>query len=144
MMNQNNELKNMMSSFIQKHNPSGSGSLPSNTIANPIGDLKVITTRSGVSYNGPMIPPSSSPLPKEVKRKPEATKDKVPLILERHFLRTKRALIDVYGEELTLRVNDEAITFKVRHTSSYSHKYYEESVHQIDVIYVSCEEYAQE
>nr|GEZ82890.1 reverse transcriptase domain-containing protein [Tanacetum cinerariifolium] len=75
-MNQNNELKNMMSSFIQKHNPSGSGSLPSNTIANPRGDLKVITTRSGVSYNGPMIPPSSSPLSKEVKRKPEATKDK--------------------------------------------------------------------
>ncbi|GJU13485.1 reverse transcriptase domain-containing protein [Tanacetum coccineum] len=30
----------------------------------------------------------------------------VPLILERPFLRTARALIDVYGEELTLRVDD--------------------------------------
>ncbi|GJU32031.1 reverse transcriptase domain-containing protein [Tanacetum coccineum] len=77
MMNQNNELKNMMSSFIQMHSPSGSGSLPSNTIANPRGDLKVITTRSGVSYDGPTIPPTSSPLPKEVEREPEATKDKV-------------------------------------------------------------------
>nr|GEV27974.1 reverse transcriptase domain-containing protein [Tanacetum cinerariifolium] len=38
---------------------------------------------------------------------------RVPLILERPFLRTARALIDVYGEELTLRVGDEAITFKV-------------------------------
>ncbi|GJY62988.1 reverse transcriptase domain-containing protein [Tanacetum coccineum] len=38
---------------------------------------------------------------------------RVPLILERPFLRTARALIDVYGEELTLRVDDEAITFKV-------------------------------
>ncbi|GKE44870.1 reverse transcriptase domain-containing protein [Tanacetum coccineum] len=67
----------MISSFIQIHSPSGSGSLPSNTIANPRGDLKVITTRSGISYDGPTIPPTSSPLPKEVEREPEATKDKV-------------------------------------------------------------------
>nr|GFB68677.1 reverse transcriptase domain-containing protein [Tanacetum cinerariifolium] len=62
---------------IHGEDPSGSGSLPSNTIANPRGDFKVITTLSGVSYDGPMIPPTSSPLPKEVKRKPEAIKDKV-------------------------------------------------------------------
>nr|GEY55186.1 reverse transcriptase domain-containing protein [Tanacetum cinerariifolium] len=37
---------------------------------------------------------------------------RIPLIFERPFLRTKRALLDVYGEELTLRVDDEAITFK--------------------------------
>ncbi|GKC89710.1 reverse transcriptase domain-containing protein [Tanacetum coccineum] len=81
MRNQSNELKNdiknMMSSFFQMQSPSGSGSLPSNTIANPRGDLKAITTRSGVSYDGPMILPTSSPLPKEVKREAEATKDKV-------------------------------------------------------------------
>ncbi|GJX74115.1 reverse transcriptase domain-containing protein [Tanacetum coccineum] len=40
-------------------------------------DLKDITTRSGVSYDGPTIPPTSSPLLKEVEREPEATKDKV-------------------------------------------------------------------
>nr|GEW22641.1 reverse transcriptase domain-containing protein [Tanacetum cinerariifolium] len=68
----------------------------------------------------------------------------VPLIFGRPFLRTERALIDVHGEELTLRVNDEAITFKVEHTSRYSYNYYEESVNRIDVIDVSCEEYAQE
>ncbi|GKF59627.1 reverse transcriptase domain-containing protein, partial [Tanacetum coccineum] len=68
----------------------------------------------------------------------------VPLILERPFLRTARALIDVHGEEMTLRVNDEAITFKVGHTSRYSHDYYDETVHQVNVIDVSCEEYAQE
>ncbi|GJU98179.1 reverse transcriptase domain-containing protein [Tanacetum coccineum] len=44
---------------------------------NPRGDLKFITTRSGVSYDGPTIPSTSSPLPKEVEREPEATKDKV-------------------------------------------------------------------
>nr|GEY69104.1 reverse transcriptase domain-containing protein [Tanacetum cinerariifolium] len=45
---------------------------------------------------------------------------RVPLILRRPFLRTARALIDVHDEELTLRVNNEAITFKVGHTSRYS------------------------
>ncbi|GKG06626.1 reverse transcriptase domain-containing protein, partial [Tanacetum coccineum] len=49
------------------------GSLPSNTIANPKGDVKAITTRSGVSYNGPQI---SSP-PKEKENEPEVTKDTV-------------------------------------------------------------------
>ncbi|GKC10578.1 hypothetical protein Tco_1007360 [Tanacetum coccineum] len=53
------------------------GSLPSNIVAYPRGDLKAITTRSGVSYDGPTIPTTSSPLPKEVKREPKATKDKV-------------------------------------------------------------------
>ncbi|GKG15918.1 reverse transcriptase domain-containing protein [Tanacetum coccineum] len=38
---------------------------------------------------------------------------RVLLILKRPFLRTSRALIDIYGEELTFRVDDEAITFKV-------------------------------
>ncbi|GJU71429.1 reverse transcriptase domain-containing protein [Tanacetum coccineum] len=57
--------------------PSGLGSLPSNAIANPRGDLKAIITRSGVSYDGPTILTTSSPLLKEVEREPEATKDKV-------------------------------------------------------------------
>ncbi|GKE76805.1 hypothetical protein Tco_1542925, partial [Tanacetum coccineum] len=60
-----------------QNRPSGSRSLPSNTVANPRGNLKCITTRSGISYNGPTIPPTSSPLPKEVEREPEATKDRV-------------------------------------------------------------------
>nr|GFB42782.1 reverse transcriptase domain-containing protein [Tanacetum cinerariifolium] len=46
---------------------------------------------------------------------------RVPLIPGRPFLRTGRALIDVYGEELTLRVDDEAITYKVGKTSKYSY-----------------------
>ncbi|GKA20158.1 hypothetical protein Tco_0700147 [Tanacetum coccineum] len=267
-----------------QNRPSGSGSLPSNTIANPRGDLKAITTRSGVSYDGPTIPPTSSPLPKEVEHEPEATKDKVQTTSTAHvqppvvqvpipepdvapkpnpkpfadallhipkfastfksllsnkeklfelantplnencsavllkklpkklgdpgkFLipcdfpelveclaladldasinlmplsiwkklslpeltptrmtlelanrsvaylvgvaedkkpLTTRALINVYGEELTLRVNDEAITFNVGHTSSYSYRYDDESVNRIDVIDITCEEYAQE
>nr|GEU71810.1 zinc finger, CCHC-type [Tanacetum cinerariifolium] len=45
----------------------------SNTIANPRGDLNAITTRSGVSYDGPPIPPPFSSLLKVVKRVPEMT-----------------------------------------------------------------------
>ncbi|GJY55279.1 reverse transcriptase domain-containing protein [Tanacetum coccineum] len=56
---------------------SGSGSLPSNTVANLKGDLKAITTRSGVSYDGPPIPPPLSSLPEEVEQEPEVTKDTV-------------------------------------------------------------------
>nr|GEX23074.1 putative reverse transcriptase domain-containing protein [Tanacetum cinerariifolium] len=46
-----------------------------NTIANPRGDWKAITTRSGVSYDGPHIPPLTSSLPKVVERLPEVTND---------------------------------------------------------------------
>ncbi|GJU56505.1 hypothetical protein Tco_1230219 [Tanacetum coccineum] len=56
---------------------SGSGSLPSNIITNPKEDLKGITTRSGVAYQGPTIPTTSSP-PKVVERETEVTKDMVP------------------------------------------------------------------
>ncbi|GKD57961.1 reverse transcriptase domain-containing protein, partial [Tanacetum coccineum] len=68
---------------------------------------------------------------------------RVPLILGRPFLRTAHALIDVYGKELTLLVDDEAITFKVGQTSRYSYNDVE-SVNEINVINVSYEEHAQE
>ncbi|GJR39057.1 reverse transcriptase domain-containing protein [Tanacetum coccineum] len=58
MSNQTNELKNMMASFFQMNtaSTSGSGSLPSNTVANPRGELKAITTRSGLVLDGPSVP----------------------------------------------------------------------------------------
>nr|GEV08507.1 DNA-directed DNA polymerase [Tanacetum cinerariifolium] len=51
----------------------GSGILPSNTITNPKEDLKGITTRSGVAYQGPTILTPS----KVVKQGTEVTKDQV-------------------------------------------------------------------
>ncbi|GKB89834.1 reverse transcriptase domain-containing protein, partial [Tanacetum coccineum] len=57
--------------------PPGSGSFLSNTIANPRGDMKAITTRSGVSYDGPQVPPPPSSIPKVVEHEPEVTKDTV-------------------------------------------------------------------
>ncbi|GKB66629.1 reverse transcriptase domain-containing protein [Tanacetum coccineum] len=69
---------------------------------------------------------------------------RVPLILRRSFLRTGRALIDIYGEEITLRVNDEAVTFNLNQTTRYSSTYDDMSINRIDVIDVACEEYSQE
>ncbi|GKE39895.1 hypothetical protein Tco_1463300 [Tanacetum coccineum] len=205
----------------------GSGTLPSNTITNPKVDLKGITTRSGVAYQGPTIPTTYSP-PKVVERETEETKDtvpptnngstkdvqplvvqvqphvpnselvvapvrmdeclaladlganinlmplsvwkklslpeltptcmtleladlvdfdadsRVPLILRRSFLKTGRALIDVYEGELTLRVGKEAVTFNRDQTSRYSSNYDDNSVNRIVVIGMACEEYSQE
>ncbi|GJR33590.1 hypothetical protein Tco_1209274 [Tanacetum coccineum] len=62
-------LTNLLTNFVNSNtaSTSGSGSLPSNTIANPKGDIKAITTRSGISS-----------LPKVVERETEVTKDKMP------------------------------------------------------------------
>nr|GFB13670.1 reverse transcriptase domain-containing protein [Tanacetum cinerariifolium] len=56
--NQTNEIKNMMASLLQMNtaSTSGTGTLPSNTIVNPKGELKAITTRSGLVTEGPTVP----------------------------------------------------------------------------------------
>nr|GEV33447.1 hypothetical protein [Tanacetum cinerariifolium] len=69
---------------------------------------------------------------------------RVLLIIGRSFLRTDRALIDVYGEEITLWVNDEAVTFNLNQTTRYSSTYDDSSRNRIDIIDVTREEYAQE
>nr|GEW13407.1 DNA-directed DNA polymerase [Tanacetum cinerariifolium] len=69
---------------------------------------------------------------------------RVPLILERSFLKTGRALIDVYEGELTLRVDKESVTFNLDQTLRYSANYDAMSVNRIDLIDVACEEYSQE
>nr|GFB30509.1 reverse transcriptase domain-containing protein [Tanacetum cinerariifolium] len=50
-----------MMQFMQNlyNKPSTSSFLPSNTTPNPKGEAKAITTRSGMSYKEPPIPPSS-------------------------------------------------------------------------------------
>nr|GEW45289.1 reverse transcriptase domain-containing protein [Tanacetum cinerariifolium] len=59
--------------FAYRRMPFGSGTLPSNTITNPKEELKGITTRSGVAYQGPIIPTPS----KVVKQGNNVTKDQV-------------------------------------------------------------------
>ncbi|GJR99043.1 reverse transcriptase domain-containing protein, partial [Tanacetum coccineum] len=68
MQNQMTNLTDMLTKFMNTNTAStlGLGSLPSNTVANPKSDLKEITTLSGVSYDGPQVPPPPSSLPKVV------------------------------------------------------------------------------
>ncbi|GKD51775.1 reverse transcriptase domain-containing protein [Tanacetum coccineum] len=55
---------------------SGSGSFPSNTVANPKGELKAITTRSGLVLDGPFVPmPSPFINPEEDGREEETLTD---------------------------------------------------------------------
>ncbi|GJX33839.1 reverse transcriptase domain-containing protein [Tanacetum coccineum] len=76
LQNQMTNLTEMLSKFVNSNTASSlsSGSLPSNIVTNPKEDLKGITNRSGVVYQGPTIPTSS---PKVVERKTEVTKDTV-------------------------------------------------------------------
>ncbi|GJR09307.1 reverse transcriptase domain-containing protein [Tanacetum coccineum] len=287
LQNQMTNLTEMLSKFVNSNtaSTSSSGSLPSNTVTNPKEDLKGITTRSGVAYQGPTIPTTSSP--KVVERRTEVTKDtifptnngitedvqppvvpvenqnpvsepvdapvsapmpnpkpsipypsrrndekrrenaneqkekfyeifkdmsfeisfmdaltlmpkfastlkalirnkeklsemartplnehcsavilnklpeklgdpgrflipyfepdpRVPLILGRCFLKTGHALIDVYEGELTLRVDNEAITYNLDQTSRYLVNYNDMTANRIDVVELACEEYSQE
>nr|GEY60873.1 reverse transcriptase domain-containing protein [Tanacetum cinerariifolium] len=249
MQNQLTNLTDLMTKFVNANtaSTSNSGTLPSNTIANPRSDLKAITTRSGVSYDGPQILPPPYSLPPVVDNEPEATKDIVnptnngntedvqphtvhpkpitsPIseptitpvsasrpnpqasipypsrrndernsmaeclaladlgasislmpysvwkrlllfdltptcmtlkladrsitssvgIAEDVYVKTKKALIDVFECELTLRVGKEAITFDLDQTSRYSANYSDMTAKRIDVISVACEEYSQE
>ncbi|GKD19474.1 reverse transcriptase domain-containing protein [Tanacetum coccineum] len=61
---------------------------------------------------------------------------RVPLILGRPFLRTARALIDVYGKELILRDGDEQLIFHVDNTLKHPH----ESINMINFIDITCED----
>ncbi|GJX52897.1 reverse transcriptase domain-containing protein [Tanacetum coccineum] len=77
LQNQMANLTDMLSKFVTSNtaSTSGSGTLPGNTITNPKEDLKGITTRSGVAYQGPAIPSTSSSPPKVMNRDTEVTKD---------------------------------------------------------------------
>nr|GEU52463.1 reverse transcriptase domain-containing protein [Tanacetum cinerariifolium] len=58
--------------------------------------------------------------------------------------RIGRALIDVYGEEITLWVNDESVTFNLNQTMRYSTTYDDNFVNRVDVIDIACEEFVQD
>ncbi|GJX82012.1 DNA-directed DNA polymerase [Tanacetum coccineum] len=165
--------------------PPCSVSLPSNTVANPRSDLKAITTQSGVSYDGPPIPPPFSSLPKVVEREPELVKclaladlgtsiNLMPLsIWEKLSLRelTPTQMILELADRSTTRpaVIAEDVFVKVgkfhfladfvvvdyivdprvplileRPFFRTTHALIDVYVNRIDVIDVSCEEYAQE
>nr|GEV87736.1 hypothetical protein [Tanacetum cinerariifolium] len=121
------------------YRPLGSGSLPSNTITNPKGELKAITDQSGIVLDGPSVP-IPPPFINPDEDEPDfviidyESDPRVPLILGRPFLWTARALIDIHREEMILCDDDERLTLNIRNdTSSYSSQPQKESINMINI-----------
>nr|GEY00225.1 reverse transcriptase domain-containing protein [Tanacetum cinerariifolium] len=72
--NLNDDMRSILGSFFQNQ-PLTSGTLPSNTIPNPKGEMKAVTTCSGLAYQGPSIP-TESPLEKVDEQNTEEILDK--------------------------------------------------------------------
>nr|GEW04269.1 reverse transcriptase domain-containing protein [Tanacetum cinerariifolium] len=136
-----------MMNFMQNlHNnkASSSSSLLSNTIPNPRDEAKAITTRSGISYDGPPIPPPV------VEKEPEATKDtelpstkniqppsvQVPKKTKNQLNNpsfTAHAIINVHEREIILRQDKQTLTLKCGDTPSIE-KYKFDSLNKVDFI----------
>nr|GEV98876.1 reverse transcriptase domain-containing protein [Tanacetum cinerariifolium] len=83
------DFQNQMMNFMQNlynNKPSSSSSLPSNTIPNPKGEAKAITTRSGMTYKEPLIPPpgveQQEPIEETMDTELPSTKDIQPPLVQ--------------------------------------------------------------
>nr|GEZ10357.1 reverse transcriptase domain-containing protein [Tanacetum cinerariifolium] len=104
--------------------------LVDHSVSKPIGIAKDVSVKVGVfHFPTDFVVVDFEPDPR------------VPLILGRYFLKTGRALIDVHKGEITLRIENEAITYNLDQTSRYSANYNQMTASKIDVI---CEMYYQE
>ncbi|GKE69768.1 reverse transcriptase domain-containing protein, partial [Tanacetum coccineum] len=103
---------------------------PDRSITKPLGIAEDVSVKVGVfQFPADFVVVDFDPDPR------------VPLILGRCFLKTSRALIDVYEGELTLRVGSEAITYNLDQTSKYSANYNRTTANRIDVIDMTTDEY---
>nr|GFA57126.1 reverse transcriptase domain-containing protein [Tanacetum cinerariifolium] len=104
--------------------------LADRSVSKPIGIAKDVSVKVGVFYfPANFVVVDFEPDPR------------VPLILERYFLKTGRALIDVHKGELTLCIRNEAITYNLDQTVRYSANYNQITANKTDVI---CEMYSKE
>nr|GFB14379.1 reverse transcriptase domain-containing protein [Tanacetum cinerariifolium] len=107
--------------------------LADRSVSKPIGITKYVSVKVGVfHFQADFVVVDFEPDPR------------VPLILRSCFLKTGRALIDVHKGELTLRIENEAITYNLDQTARYSANYNQMTTNKIDVIDMACEEYSQE
>nr|GFB73283.1 reverse transcriptase domain-containing protein [Tanacetum cinerariifolium] len=107
--------------------------LADRSVSKPIGIAKDVSFKVGVfHFPSDFVVVDFEPDPR------------VPLILGKGFLKTSRALIDVHMGELTLRIENEAITYYLDQTVRYSANYNQMTANKIDVVESACEEYSQE
>nr|GEX91953.1 reverse transcriptase domain-containing protein [Tanacetum cinerariifolium] len=126
------DFENQMMNFMQNlyNKPSSSNSLSSNIIPNPKGEAKAITTRSGMSYKEPPIPPpgveEQEPTEETTDMELPSTEDIQPL----PFLSTAHA-------------DEQSLTLKCGDMPSISYNNFQ-SLNKVDLIDATCEEYSQE
>nr|GEU80310.1 reverse transcriptase domain-containing protein [Tanacetum cinerariifolium] len=107
--------------------------LADRSVSKPIGIAKDVSVKVGVfHFPADFVVVDFEPDPR------------VPLILRRCFLKTGRALIDVHNGELTIFIENEAITYNLDQTARYSANYNQTTTNKINVIDMACEEYSQE
>nr|GEU58327.1 reverse transcriptase domain-containing protein [Tanacetum cinerariifolium] len=107
--------------------------LADRSVSKPIGIAKDVSFKVGVfHFPADFVVVDIEPDPR------------VPLILERCFLKNGRALIYVHKGKLTLRIGNEAITYNLDLTVRYSANYNQMTTNKNDVIEMACEEYSQE
>nr|GEY57435.1 hypothetical protein [Tanacetum cinerariifolium] len=103
--------------------------LADRSISKPIGIAKDVSVKVGVfHFPADFMVVDFEPYPR------------IPLIPGRCFLKTGRALIDVYKGELTLRIGNEAITYNLDQTVRYSANYNQMTANKSDVINMACED----
>nr|GEY16580.1 reverse transcriptase domain-containing protein [Tanacetum cinerariifolium] len=107
--------------------------LADHSVSKPIGIAKDVSVKVGVfHFPADFMVVDFEPGPR------------VPLILERCFLKIGRALMDVHKGALTLRIGNEAITYNLDQTATYLANYNQMTANKIDVIDMACEECSQE
>nr|GEX97066.1 reverse transcriptase domain-containing protein [Tanacetum cinerariifolium] len=116
---------------LPKHTPTCMTlKLADRSVSKPIGITKDVLVKVGVfHFLADFVVVDFEPEPR------------VLLILGRCFLKTGRALINVHKGELTLRIENEAITYNLDQTVRYSANYNQMTANKIDII---CEMYSQE
>ncbi|GJU92330.1 hypothetical protein Tco_1304753 [Tanacetum coccineum] len=107
--------------FNQGNNFHGNqGTLSSNTVPNPKGEMKAITTRSGVAYEGPSIPTNPSPkkslpklnIPYPSRRDNQKSRDKASNQMEKIFQIFQDLCFDISFADALLLVPRFAPTIK--------------------------------
>nr|GEX62018.1 hypothetical protein [Tanacetum cinerariifolium] len=145
MQNQLTNLTDLITKFVNLNSAStsSSGTLFSNTIANPKSDLKAITTQSGMAECLALVGLGAS------------------INLMPFFMWKRLSLLDLTPTCMTLKLADrlisrpvgvaedvyvkvEAITFNLDQTLRYSANYSDMTTKGIDVIDMTCEEYSHE
>nr|GEW46382.1 reverse transcriptase domain-containing protein [Tanacetum cinerariifolium] len=136
------------------YNQENTGTLPGNTVTNPKEELKGITTRSGVAYQGPKTPSPS-------KQETKVTKDQVQTPSSQNTAPVQPSVIQSESQasisepvvapvgapmpnlKPSIPYPSRPITYNLDQTVRYFANYNQMTANKIDVVELACKEYSQ-